>query len=184
MATQANRSLPDVPCRLPLRGKFLDLRALTEADLPELLALCQGNPQYYAPMRICPTLENLRESMLALPSGQTMEQKLFAGLFDGEGKLCAVLDLIERYPRTDTVFIGWFMLRRDLQGRGVGSEIIQALGNMLGQRFAKARLGYVRGNEQSRRFWTKNGFAPTGAQYDTDGYTVVVMERALREEKA
>ena len=45
--------------------------------------------------------------------------------------------------------------------------------------FSSVRLGRVKGNPQSKRFWEKNGFAPTGVETDGGGYTIVVMRREL-----
>lgn len=60
------------------------------------------------------------------------------------------------------------------QGQGTGSAIVGELCAALeGFGFAHVRLGYVKGNGQSRHFWKKNRFAETGVEYDTDGYTVV-----------
>ena len=41
------------------------------------------------------------------------------------------------------------------------------------------RLGYIKGNQESERFWTKNNFIPTGIESETDYYTIVVMQRDL-----
>ncbi len=155
------------------------VRRLTEEDLPALLTLCRGNPQYYAPMHTEPALENLRRDMTALPPKKGMEDKYFLGLFQGDA-LLAVLDLILRYPNPETAFVGWLMLERSLQGGGTGTGIVTDLLDLLREwGFRWVRLGYVKGNPQSRRFWEKNGFAPTGVETDGGGYTIVVMERAL-----
>ena len=97
------------------------VRPLEEKDLPEMLTLCLGNSLYYEHMGTVPTKENLRRDMTNLPRGRTMEDKFFLGFFR-DGRLCAVLDLILRYPGEDAAFVGWFILRADLQGRGEGEQ--------------------------------------------------------------
>lgn len=156
------------------------VRPLTEGDIPEILVLCQGNPLYYEHMRTSPSPESIREDMTKRPRAQVPENKFFLGLFR-EGKLAAVLDLIVHHPKADTAFIGWFILRADLQGRGEGSRIMGVLLEELKSSFAYVRLGRVKGNSQSQRFWEKNGFMPTGLELplEEDGYTVVVLEKAL-----
>ena len=159
------------------RGTYA-ARELTEADIPALLALCEGNPTYY---RHCPpavSAESLREDMRALPPGKGMEDKRYLGIFDGE-RLIAVMDLILRFPDERTAFIGFFMVDASQQGRGVGSRIVCETLEHLAPAFSGVRLGYVQGNEQSRRFWEKNGFTPTGVTTSTPAYTVIVMQRKL-----
>ena len=149
------------------------VRRLTEADLPELLELAEGNTTYYEHLGQRPTLENLREDLTKLPPRTTPEDKYFLGYFR-EGRLAAVLDLITRYPTPETAFIGWFILRRDLQGRGAGTDIFSELLFRLSYRYL--RLGYVKGNRESERFWKKLHFAPTGLEIPGEAYTMVVME--------
>ncbi len=151
-----------------------EVRRLTEADMPDLLALAQGNPLYYEHMHTRPTLENLTRDLTALPPRKTLDDKYFLGYYQ-DGSLAAVLDLITAYPDRSTAFIGWFILRKDLQGRGEGSAIIRELMFRLPCRYV--RLGYVKGNRESERFWKKLHFAPTGVEVEGDGYTMVVMQR-------
>ena len=149
------------------------VRRLTEEDLPELLALAQGNTTYYEHLHTRPTLENLREDLTKLPPRTAPEDKYFLGYYR-DGRLCAALDLILRYPNPETAFIGWFILRRDLQGRGVGTGIFSEL--LFRLPFRYLRLGYVKGNRESERFWKKLHFAPTGLELPEECYTIVVME--------
>lgn len=155
------------------------VKRFSENDLPDILSLCQGNPTYYQHMKVKPSIENLRETLAALPPGKTMEDKFFVGLYQ-EGNLIALLDLITGYPHPDTAFIGWFMMNKVFQGAGVGTAIITELLSFLREEgFCHVRLGYIKGNPESKGFWIKNLFLPTGVEYDTAGYTVVVMERNI-----
>lgn len=155
------------------------VRRITEGDLPELLELAEGNPVYYEHMLTHPTPENLREDLTRLPPRTVPEDKYFLGFYQ-KGQLCAALDLILRYPNPETAFIGWFILRKDLQGRGTGTAMMNELFSFLKtQGFSSIRLGYVKGNPESKAFWEKNQFTPTGVEPEGDGYTMVVMQRAL-----
>lgn len=161
-----------------LSGQY-QARHMTEDDLPELLALARGNPVYYEHMRVQPALESLREDLTKLPPRTEPEDKYFLGFYRDE-RLCAALDLILRYPNPETAFIGWFILRKDLQGRGNGTAIVnELLAFLKNQRFSYVRLAYIKGNPESRAFWEKNQFIPAGIETEGDGYTMVVMERAL-----
>lgn len=156
-----------------------EVKAAREEDVPDILRLCRGNPVYY---RYCPpevSEENIRGDMVKLPPNKGMEDKLYLCLRN-KGRLAAVIDLILKYPDGETAFIGFFMVDRDFQGKGVGSRIVGELLRRLEKEFSRVRLGYVKGNEQSRRFWEKNGFVPTGAISKQELYEIVMMEKILR----
>lgn len=166
---------------LPIRriSARYQVRRLTEGDLPELLALAEGNPTYYKYIRTQPSLENLREDLTALPPGKTLEDKYFLGYF-GDGRLCAALDLIVKYPGPETAFVGWFILRKDLQGRGTGTALVKELEAFLkDQGYTSVRLGRAKGNPESEAFWAHNGFTPTGIETDAGDYRIVVLSRDL-----
>ena len=94
--------------------------------------------------------------------------------------LVAVMDLIEHYPQLGTALLGFFAMNSNLQGQGIGTEIISGSVAYLAQvGFPKVRLGIDKGNPQSKAFWLKNGFAFTGKEYESDGSTIFVMERTL-----
>lgn len=167
--------------RLPvadLSGAF-SVRALTEADLPEMLRLAQGNPLYYQYMRPAPTLENLAADLAALPPRRTLADKHFFGWFDGE-HLAAMMDLILHHPREDGAFIGWFMVDGVRQGKGLGRALVADVLAMLhAHGVREVRLGRIEGNPQSERFWHVCGFEENGASYETDGYRVLVMKKCI-----
>lgn len=155
------------------------VRPLTAADMPDLLVLARGNPLYYEHMHTRPTLGNLTRDLTALPPRKTLDDKYFLGYYQGD-RLTAALDLITGYPDRSTAFIGWFILDPSVQGQGEGTALIGELLAFLKDRgFSSVRLGRVKGNPQSKRFWEKNGFAPTGVETDGGGYTIVVMRREL-----
>lgn len=159
------------------------VKRIGAADFPAVLELFQGNPLFYEHLHSVPTEESVAQDLKALPPGKGYEDKYYVGLYR-EGALTAVLDLILRYPNAETAFIGLFMVRRGCQGRGVGSFLIGELTAYLkAAGFSAVRLGCVKSNPQSRRFWLKNGFSPTGVETDWDGCAIVVMERRLGEEK-
>lgn len=171
----------EAPSRLPVEGlstRYL-VRRLEETDVPALLALCAGNPQFY---RHCPppaTAQSLREDMAALPPRKTLNDKYYLGFFDGT-QLVAVLDLIAGFPGPEIAFWGFFMLDATIQGQGRGTALVSELcGALRSLGFRSVRLGWVRTNPQAAHFWKKNGFRETGVSYETGGYTVVVAQREL-----
>ena len=154
------------------------VRPLVDADIPALLALCQDNPQYYQYCPPEPSEASLRADMRALPPGKGLDDKYYLGFFDG-AELVAVMDLILRYPNPHTAFIGFFMMNASRQGSGLGTAIITDVLAHLSGEFSAVRLAYVQGNEQSKHFWHKNGFGPTGVIAHGELYDMVVMEREI-----
>lgn len=154
-------------------------RILTEEDIPQIYELFLGNPLYFQHCPPQPSFESIRQDMCALPPGKSDEDKHYGGLFEGN-RLIAVIDLITGFPNEKTLFIGFFMIRKEEQGNGFGTEVISELcREVYAQGFSHIRLGYVKGNPQSEAFWHKNQFVKTGAEAQTEQYTIVIMERDL-----
>lgn len=155
------------------------VRKLTEEDVDRVYELALGNPMYY---RYCPpfvTRDSILKDMKALPSRARAEDKYYIGFFKGE-RLAAVMDLILSCPNPRTAFIGFFMVSKEEQGKGTGSEIVNECFRYLQDRgFCFIRLGFAMGNPQSEAFWRKNGFEDTGLELENDGYRVAVMQREL-----
>lgn len=162
--------------------KFSDrysVRKLTVDDVTQAVELCKKNTMYY---QYCPpfvTEEAVMDDMNALPKGKNKEDKYYVGYYDGN-RLIAVMDLIDAYPNESTAFIGFFMTDVSIQHQGIGTKIVQELGQYLKrQGYQQIRLGWVKGNPQSEAFWHKNGFSETGVSNETNGYTVIVAQRDL-----
>ena len=154
------------------------VRRLDEGDADDILALCLQNPQYYAHCGKRPGRELILSDLRVTPPGIGADAKYYVGFFDG-AELVAVMDLIEGYPDGERCFIGFFMMARPLQGRGIGSGIVEELCRVLRESgFRAVRLGIDKGNPQSTRFWRKNGFAVL-REIEQDGGTVLLAEKPL-----
>lgn len=155
------------------------VKPLTESDIDAVYELSKGNPQFY---KFCPPFvahDSILKDMRALPPKKTYDDKYYLGFWDSE-RLIAVLDLIVHFPDDKTAFIGLFMLDILVQGKGIGSLIFGEIANALKKTgYSYIRLGYAKGNPQSEHFWRKNGFSDTWIEYENDGYTVVVLQKAL-----
>jgi len=160
-------------------SKQYRVRVLVDSDVVAVYALCKENPLYY---QYCPpfvTEDSIRADMKALPPHKTMEDKYYLGFFEG-GRLIAVMDLILGFPKEDTAFVGFFMMSKEFQGKGIGTALMQAVYVYLRQcGFHFVRLGFAKGNPQSEHFWIKNGFMRTGVEAQNEGYVAVVMEKEL-----
>lgn len=152
---------------------------LTEADVPYILDLYLGNPEYFRHGLPTPSRETVKEDLVALPPAKEPADKYFIGIFDGHF-LVAVIDLIDRYPDNRTAFIGLFMVSKSCQGKGIGTYIAKALSQALGAAgYTRIRLGYIKTNLSARSFWLKQGFQPTGAESAREHYTVIEAEKRL-----
>ena len=90
------------------------------------------------------------------------------------------MDLIFKFPNDTTAYIGFFMINKAVQGKGIGSEIIRELLIYLKKAgFSYVRLGYVKGNKESEGFWVKNGFVKTGVEKVEEDCTIIVLQREL-----
>ena len=90
-----------------------------------------------------------------------------------------IMDLIDGYPDSDTAFIGFFMMNRQLQGRQIGTSIIQELFLYLKETGLKrVLLGIDKENPQSNAFWAKNGFSVIREVEQEEG-AILLAEKGL-----
>ena len=156
------------------------VRELSEDDIPAIYALCCGNRLFYECCGRQNTPEEIRNDMIITPPGKDLCDKYYVGFFDGT-HLAAVMDLIDGYPDDETAFIGFFMTAARVQNKGVGSAIVNELCEFFKDAgFNAVRLGYVKDNPQSRAFWLKNGFVPTGEVFARPDCVIAAAVRRLR----
>ena len=154
------------------------VRKLDESDADSILALCKENPQFYKYCEAKPTKEQVLGDLRITPPGIALSDKYYVGFFCGH-VLVAVMDLIDGYPTPDTAYIGFFMLRRSLQGRQIGSAIIgEASAYLKSAGKTAIRLAIDKKNPQSTHFWQKNGFQ-TVKEVDRNGWPMLVAQKTL-----
>ena len=118
------------------------------------------NHLYYQYCSPYVTRKSIESDMSALPDNVDFKDKYYVGYFK-DGKLIAILDLIDGYPKKDIVFIGFFMVDSTIQKSGMGSAIVKELIDYLTTlEYEEVRLGWINGNPQAEHFWIKNGFCP------------------------
>ena len=160
-----------------LSSKYL-VRRLDTSDLDDIVELCRENTVFYKYTAASPTRENILDDMKVTPPGIEVERKHYFGFFE-EDELIAVMDLIDGYPKADTAYIGFFMMRLGRQGRQVGTSIVgEVIGYLRSIGMTAVRLAIDKGNPQSTHFWMKNGFVVVN-EVDVNGWTKLVAERTL-----
>lgn len=160
-------------------SKQYDIRFLKTEDIDTILELCSQNKLFYQYHPPFATKESIMEDMQALPPGKDEKDKFYVGYFEGND-LVAVLDLILGYPDEKAAYIGFFMMNKEYQEKGIGTQIISECAEYLkGLHFEKIRLAIDRGNPQSKAFWTKNKFVKTGEEAENEFSVYVLLERSL-----
>ena len=160
-------------------SKRYDVRKLNTDDVEMIFHFCKSNTQYYTYCGKEPSIELIKSDLEITPPGIPMEQKYYIGFFEGD-TLIAVMDFIDGYPSNDCVFIGFFMMNHELQGKGIGSQIIsETLEYLRRQGFQKCQLGIDKENPQSNHFWRKNGFEVIREVVQEEGI-ILVAEKPLK----
>ena len=154
------------------------VRFMSDSDADALLAFCLQNDQYYRYCGKQPSRELILHDMHITPPDTPKEAKYYVGFYEGD-ILVAIMDLIDGYPDSDTAFIGFFMMNRQLQGRRIGTHIIQELCLYLKETgLRRVLLAIDKDNPQSNAFWAKNGFSVIREAEHEKG-TILVAEKGL-----
>ena len=153
-------------------------RRMTLDDTDTVFELLIENQPYFLCCGSQPTKELVQSDITVGPPGIPSAQKYYLGFYR-EDRLCAVMDLIDGYPEDQFAFIGFFMLRLSLQGKGEGTRLIGEILDYLRQLgFAAVRLGIDKNNENGIRFWTKHCFEILKEIKNEDGI-ILYAERKL-----
>ena len=159
-------------------SKQIEVRILGDSDADSILELCRENTQFYRYCEAEPSMEQVRRDLQITPPGVGLSDKYYVGFYR-EGVLTAVMDLIDGYPEPDLAFVGFFMMKRERQGRQIGSAIIRETAAYLKEIGKTAiQLGIDKENPQSTHFWKKNGFHVI-REVDRGGWTVLVAQKTL-----
>ena len=159
-------------------SKRYDVRKMNLEDVDMIYAFCKSNTQYYEYCGKEPSVELIERDLEITPPGIPIEQKYYIGFFD-DTKIVAVMDLEDGYPDDDYVYIGFFMMDRELQGNGIGTQIISDVFEYLRELgFQKCMLGIDKDNPQSNHFWRKNGFEVIREVEQEEG-VILVAERRM-----
>ena len=155
-----------------------NVRYMSDSDADEILAFCLQNKQYYRYCGKQPSRELILRDLHITPPNTPAEAKYYVGYYE-ENNLVAVMDLIDGYPDNETAFIGFFMMSRPLQGRQIGTYIIQELCLYLKETgMERVLLGIDKENPQSNHFWAKNGFSVIKEVEQEEG-TILLSEKSL-----
>ncbi len=161
-----------------LSSKYF-VRKLKENDIDIIFGLCKENDFFYRFHPPFVTKDSILEDMGALPPNKEDKDKFYIGYFEGND-LIAVMDIILDYPQDKVVYIGFFMMKKQLQGHGIGTKLISDCSSYMTELgYRKMRLAIDKGNPQSAAFWTKNNFFRTGEEIANEVSAYIPLERIL-----
>lgn len=156
-------------------------KEITKDNAIEVFDIMKDNPLYFENLKEEASLNHVYHDIEALPPNKEYKDKYYFGLYDND-EMIAIVDLIDSFPNNETAFIGFFMMNKKYQLQAIGSSIINEMIAYLKNIGLKyIRLGYVKTNNQSKGFWYKNQFKPTGVESKNDNYTVVILERKIND---
>lgn len=156
--------------------------AISDIDLDSIHQICSSNPDYYRHMNEDLSKDKLENLLTALPPGADLKNKRNIG-FTLDKELMGYLEMVESYPDNETVLIGFFVLDASLQGKGIGSLIINNIANKLLEKgFKSIILSCASTNVASLGFWTKNGFFKAEDNEVYDDIELVIMEKSLEKQ--
>ena len=163
---------------ISMLSNLYSVRRLDDSDADDILEFCRKNTLYYQYCGAEISKDQVLNDLHITPPGVDMADKYYVGFFNGE-EMVAVLDLIDGYPEPDIGYIGFFMMNAALQGKQIGSAIIQDVCSYLKQIGKTAvRLGIAKDNPQANHFWKKNGFTVI-KEVERDGWTILAAEKKL-----
>lgn len=155
-----------------------DVRLMCDSDADDILDFCRQNTQYYQYCGKQTSKALILNDLHMTPPGIEMSSKYYVGFYD-RTVFVAIMDLIDGYPSNGYGYIGFFMMNKQLQGRQIGSGIIQEVCQYLRETgIAAVRLAIDKENPQSTHFWKKNGFLVM-KEVEQNGGTLLVAEKTL-----
>ena len=159
-------------------SKNYNVRKLNYNDVEMIYSFCKSNTQYYEYCGKEPSIELIERDLEITPPDFPIEQKYYVGFFERDN-LVAIMDLEDGYPDEDYAYIGFFMMNSELQGNGIGTQIISEIFEYLRKLgFRKCMLGIDKDNPQSNHFWKRNGFEVVREVVQEEG-AILVAEREL-----
>jgi len=96
------------------------------------------------------------------------------------------IDIYYGYPNLQTLWISIFVLDRNIQNKGFGQEVIEALTkDAIDTNYNKIGLAVQLKNWKALRFWTKAGFSKVigiygDKDFGQDTYALIGLEKDIR----
>ena len=80
-------------------------------------------------------------------------------ILDFKGRIVGFFDLYHGYPNIETIWLGIFVINKELQGSAYGQEVIKSISKECKKSdWSSIGLGVYLKNWKGLRFWNNNGF--------------------------
>jgi hypothetical protein len=159
---------------------------LTAADLPELQAFFEANPEYTLAVNgELPHAHEAQEDFDELPpADMPYRHRWVIGLRDEAGALQAYIGVLSDLLAEGVWHIGIFLVATALHGTGAAQSFNAALESWMISNGARwLRLGVVEGNTRAERFWQTLGYCEvrrrSGVTMGSRSNTVRVLVKPL-----
>lgn len=103
-------------------------------------------------------------------------------IFDLEGRVVGVIDLLMGYPERTTLSIGLLLIDPAYRGTGLGSELFEQCLSLTKKEFALRKVSLIvqEANAAALRFWQRKNFSLISSRNcNKTGQTEFIMELAL-----
>lgn len=153
---------------------------LTPADVALLQRFYVENPEYH---RIVSgeapgPYEAQSDFDSQLPAGWPYTKRSILGIFDEDGSMIAVADVISDLFAAGVWHVGLFVVATRFHGQGMARALYAGLESWMREGGARwLRLGVVEGNARGERFWVKSGYVDVRKR---DGYQIGKQVNTLR----
>ncbi len=154
------------------RVRMMERKELSAEDIPDVLELYRTNPQYFVHCPPEADEASVSRDLSEKPEGSGII-KHFYGWYE-DGRLCALMDLLENYPEKAKAWTGLFMVHSEYQRKGLGRTVIAQLKETLSEEMDEVRLGCAETNNAALKFWQACGFRKYGHR---EG--VILMRKTL-----
>lgn len=112
-----------------------------------------------------------------LPAGKSQEDKEVLGVFNPQGELVGVVDLVRDFPQKSEWMLGLLELIPEARGKGLGKNIHAALvKKVLAGSGKSLRIGVLQVNLAALNFWKSLGYEKIGHTQQTFGEKVQEIE--------
>lgn len=124
------------------------------------------------------------ETFQDLPTGKSTQDKFVFGIFDRQGKLVGLLEVVREYPEITTWWIGLLLLSPETRSQGLGKQVIDGFIEYVRSNGGQAiMLGVVEDNQRAYSFWESTCFEfvrkTEPRQFGNKTQTVSIMRRAI-----
>lgn len=158
---------------------------ISEDNIDLVFPVLESNEYFYSRTQLHPvTKEELVADIYALPPNTSLSQKHFIAFFEKDSTdSFAVLDIVEGYPDSKTVYLGFIMLKDSYQNKGLGGSMIRTISVSAARNgFMRIELGCFEDNEIGCKFWLRMGFSVIRtSEREVDGktYRLFSMEKRI-----